>query len=94
VEQLFILPYAQAAFNHQFINGDRTVFANPITANGGQGAFPFIQPEGNFVSFGGGIQGIFTNNISMTLGYDAALSNQDNNDFRSQYVTLNLAVTV
>ena len=88
------MPYAQASFNHQFINGARTVFANPVSANGGMGAFPFIQPEGNFVTLGGGIQGVLSNNISMTLGYDASLSNQYNNDSRAQDVLLNLAVQI
>lgn len=88
-----VLPYAQAEFDHQFMNPDRTILGNPISANGGNGAFPFVQPSGNFVTLGAGIQGVLTNNISMTLGYDAELSTQYA-DTHSQDVLLNLAIAI
>lgn len=93
VDNIELLPYAQASFNHQFMNADRTIQGNPVSANGGMGAFPFIQPTGNFVAMGAGIQTVFSNNISMTLGYDASLGTQ-NADSHSQDVTLNLALTI
>ncbi len=93
VANIQFLPYAQAEFDHQFMNPNRTIEGNPISANGGMGAFPFVQPSGNFVTLGAGIQGMFTNNISVTLGYDAELGDQFA-ETHSQDVALNLAVAI
>lgn len=86
-----LLPYAQATYDNQWINGDnRLVTASVLTLPGSNFAIPILGPDRDFGVLSAGVFANLTNNLTIGVAYNAVVESGGT----TQNVNANLQVLI
>jgi outer membrane lipase/esterase len=77
INNVQVLPFLQATYNHQFLNMDRSVEAGVTSLPGSLFSMPVSQPDKDFGLINTGIQGIFNSGLALTFGYNLTVGQSD-----------------